>query len=178
MWFDFTQNNYFEIHLFFLRCSCLKKNYLSIYFSLHWVSVAVNRLSLVAVSGAILHWSVRASHFGGFSCLKHGPRSCTGSIVGAHRLNSCSTKALVAQGACNLPGTGNKPMRSAMAGRFSSTMPTREVLTYAFMCINVSSSFLLWFWFSNIPLSGYTTICLPINLLMEIWVVPVWAYYK
>ena len=29
-WFDFTQNNYFEIHLFFLRCSIFKKIYLSI----------------------------------------------------------------------------------------------------------------------------------------------------
>ena len=63
-------------------------------------------------------------------------------------------------------------MQSALAGRFSSTMPPGKS-SPVLLCVSMfHPNFLLWFWFSNIPLSGYATICLPINLLMEIWVVP------
>ena len=74
------------------------------FFWLHWVFVAVHELSLVAVSGGTLHYSVRASHCGGFSCgaralgarasvvVARGLSSC-GSWALEHRLSSCGSRA-------------------------------------------------------------------------------------
>jgi len=48
---------------------------------------------------------------------------CVASIVAAHRLSCCGTKAKLLHGMWNLPGAGMESMAPALAGRFSSTLP-------------------------------------------------------
>ena len=63
------------------------------YFWLHWVFVAARGLSPVAVSGATLPCSTRASHLGGFSCCGARALGTRASVVVAHGLSSCGTRA-------------------------------------------------------------------------------------
>ena len=51
-------------------------------------------LSLVAVSGATLRCGVQASHCGGFSCCRAWALGARASVVVAHRLSSCGSRAL------------------------------------------------------------------------------------
>ena len=60
---------------------------------LRWVFVAVRGLSLVAASGANLHCSARASHWGGFSCCTARALGVWASVVAACRLSSCGVRA-------------------------------------------------------------------------------------
>ena len=48
---------------------------------------------------------------------------CTGSVVAAFRLSSCSTQASLFNGLWYLPGPGAKPVSPALAGRFLPTVP-------------------------------------------------------
>ena len=59
---------------------------LFIYFWLHWVFIAVHRLSLVAASRGTLHCGARASHCSGFSSLQSMGSRRTG-------FSSCGTQA-------------------------------------------------------------------------------------
>ena len=83
---------------------------------LHWVFVAVSRLSLVAVSGGysllqcagfslrwlLLSWSM-------------GSRCST--------FSSCGTRAQLLRGMWDLPGPGLEPVSPALAGGFLTTAP-------------------------------------------------------
>ena len=55
-------------------------------------------LSLVVVRGATLHCGGRASHYGGFSCCRAWVLGAWASIVAAHGLSSCGTRALGVMG--------------------------------------------------------------------------------
>ena len=48
---------------------------------------------------------------------------CVASIVAAHRVSCCGTKARLLDGMWNLPGAGMESVAPALAGRFSSTVP-------------------------------------------------------
>ena len=48
---------------------------------------------------------------------------CVASIVVAHRVSCCGTKARLLHGMWNLPGAGMESVAPALAGRFSSTVP-------------------------------------------------------
>ena len=90
--------------------------YFLIYFWLHWVFVAVRRLSLVAASG-------------GYSSLQ-----CVGfslwwllllQSTGSRRVgfSSCGTRALLLCGMWDLPGPGLEPVPRTLAGGFLTTAP-------------------------------------------------------
>ena len=94
--------------------------------------------------GATLCCSVWASHCGGFSCCRaralgarasvvvaHGLSSC-GSRALEHRLSSCGAQAQLLRGMWDLPGPGLEPVSSALAGRFLTTVPPGKSLTYIF----------------------------------------------
>ena len=86
-------------------------------------------------AGATLRCGVWASHCGGFSCCGARALGIWASIVVAHRLSSCGSRALEHRlsswGAwalllcCmwGLPGPGLKPVSPALAGRFLTTVP-------------------------------------------------------
>ena len=113
----------------------LHMRFLFNFFGLHWVVVALCRLSLVAVSGGTLHCGVSASHCSDFSCCGVQALGTWASVVAAWGLSSCSLQALdhglkscaaQAHFLCsmwNLPGSGIKPVSPALTGRFSSTAP-------------------------------------------------------
>ena len=63
------------------------------YFWLCWVFVAARGLSLVAASGGYFRCSARASHCGGFSCCGARALSARVSVVVAHGLSSCGSRA-------------------------------------------------------------------------------------
>ena len=63
--------------------------FLFIYFWLCWVFVAVRGLSLVAMSGATLCCSARASRCSGFSCRRARALGVWASVVVARGLSSC-----------------------------------------------------------------------------------------
>ena len=82
------------------------------YFWLHWVFTAANgSYSSLWCVGFSLRWLL---------LLRSTGSRCTGSVVVVHGL-SCSA-------ACgNLPRPGLGPVSPALAGRFLTTAPTREV---------------------------------------------------
>ena len=69
--------------------------YLFIYLWLHWVFVALQRLSLV---GATVHCSARASHCSGFSCCGGQALGTLALVFVAHGLSSCDMWALECAG--------------------------------------------------------------------------------
>ena len=95
-----------------------------IYFWLCWVFVAVPRLSLVVASRATLRCGARASHCGGFSCCGARAQGTQASVVGAHGLSSCGSRAQLLCGMWDLPGPGLEPVSPALAGRFLTIAPT------------------------------------------------------
>ena len=104
-------------------------------------------------AGVTLCCGAQASHCGGFSCCgahssRHagsvvaarGPQSAWASIVASHglsshglralesRLSSCGARAWLLHGMWDLPGPGNEPMSSALAGIFLTTVPPGKSL--------------------------------------------------
>ena len=85
----------------------------------------------------MLRCGARASHCGGFSYCGTWALAVWASVVVAHRLSSsglwalecrlssCGTRAQLLCGMWDLPGPGLKPVSPALAGRFSTTAPTR-----------------------------------------------------
>ena len=63
-------------------------------FWLHWVFVAVCRLSLVAASGVTLCCGAWASHHGSFPCCRAQALGARASVAVARRLSSCGSWAL------------------------------------------------------------------------------------
>ena len=91
-------------------------------------------------AGATLRCGARASHCGGFSCcgalalgarasvvVAHGLSSC-GSRALERRLSSCGARALLLHGMWALPGPGLEPMSPASAGGFLTTAPPGKPL--------------------------------------------------
>ena len=86
-------------------------------------------------TGATLRCGARASHCGGFSCcgaqalgarasvvVAHGLSSC-GSRALERRLSSCGARAQLLRGLWDLPGPGLEPVSPALAGGFLTTAP-------------------------------------------------------
>ena len=101
---------------------------LFIYFWLHWVFVAVRRLSLVVASGGYsslpcagfsLQW-LRLLRSTGSRCA--GFSSC-GSRALECRLSSCGPRAWLLCGTWDLPGPGLEPVSPELAGGFLTTGP-------------------------------------------------------
>ena len=66
---------------------------LIIFWGLHWVFVAMHRLSLVERAGATLRYSAQASHCSGFSCRGAWAVGAQASVDVARRLSSCGSQA-------------------------------------------------------------------------------------
>ena len=77
------------MHLFFLMDF---NELFMFYFWLHWVFIAACGLSLVAASGG--YSLLRASHCGGFSCCGARALGTQASVVVAHGLSRCGSRAL------------------------------------------------------------------------------------
>ena len=85
--------------------------------------------------GATLRCGARASHCGGFSCCGAQALGAWASVLAAHGLGSCGSRALEcrlsscgarAQLLCSmwdLPGPGLEPLSPALAGGFLTTVP-------------------------------------------------------
>ena len=121
-----------QIYIFFLNKFIY---FIYFYFWLCQAFVAVCGLSLVAVSGATLRCGVQASHCGGFSCCRAWALGARASVVVAHRLSSCGSRALerrlsscgaraqLLHSMCDPPGPGLEPVPLALAGGFLTTAP-------------------------------------------------------
>ena len=66
---------------------------LFIYFWLLWVSIALRRLSPVALSRASLRCQVQASRCCGLACCRAQALGSRASVVVTHRLSSCDSQA-------------------------------------------------------------------------------------
>ena len=129
--------------------------YLFIYLWLHWVLVAVRRLSLVAVSRGysslwcagfslrwfLLLWSMGLRRAGFSSCSMAGsvvaacrPQSVgfssCGSLALERRLSSCGAQAQLLRHMWDLPGPGIEPVSPALACGFLTTAPPGKSLNY------------------------------------------------
>ena len=94
--FSLTFYRTFGIRSFYkvtFSCVFFFNKFIYLYFWLRWVFVAACRLSLVVTSRATLRWSVRASHYGGFSCCGARDLGAQASVAVACRLSSCGTWA-------------------------------------------------------------------------------------
>ena len=98
-------------------------------------------------AGTTLRCGARASQRGGFSCcgawalgvrasvvVAHGLSSC-GSRALEHRLSSCGARTQLLCGMWDLPGPGLEPVSPALAGGFSTTEPPVKSLYYFFLKI-------------------------------------------
>ena len=128
----------FHFHYAFRCHSHIQVTFIYLFnFWLHWIFVAVHRLSLVAVSRGysllqyagfslwwlLLLWSTGSRHMGFSSC---------GSQVLERRLSSCGTQAQLLRGMWDLPRSGIEPMSPALAGRFLTTEPPRKTQKVTF----------------------------------------------
>ena len=84
-------SEFFVCLFVFNNNSFLKK---FIYFWLCWVFTAACWLSLVAASRGYSSLRCTASYCGGFSCCGAWALGAWASVVAAHRLSSCSSRAL------------------------------------------------------------------------------------
>ena len=73
--------------------------------------------------GASLHWGVRASHCGGFSCCGARALGARASVVVARGLSSCGSRAYFLRGMWDLPGPGLEPVSPALSCGFLTTEP-------------------------------------------------------
>ena len=112
-------------------------------------------------AGATLHCGVWASHCSGFSCCRAWALGAWVSVVVAHRLSSCGsraleyrlsscgTRALFLHSMWDLPGPGLEPMSLALAGGFLTTAPPGKSLhsylfIYSFFHSFIHSFMLRW----------------------------------
>ena len=105
--------------------------YLFIYFWLCWVFVSARGLSLVAASGG--HSSSRCM---GLSLprpllLQSTSSRRAGSVIVAHGLSSCGSRAQSFHGMWDLPRPGLEPVSPALAGRLSTTVPPGKLPTWS-----------------------------------------------
>ena len=70
-----------------------------------------------------LRCSVWASHCGGFSCCGAWALGMWASVVVAHGLSSCGSRAYLLCGMWDLPRPGLEPVSPALAGGFLVTVP-------------------------------------------------------
>ena len=93
------------------------------------------RAFLLWPGGATLRCGVRASHCSGFSCCRARALGMRASVVVAHglsgcgsralerRLSSCGAQAYLLRGMWDLPGPGLEPVSPALSGGFLTTAP-------------------------------------------------------
>ena len=70
-----------------------------------------------------LHCSACASHCIGFSCCGARALGTWASVVVAHGLSSCGSRAQLLHGMWDLPGPELEPVSPALAGGFLTTAP-------------------------------------------------------
>ena len=83
-------------------------------------------------AGATLHCGARASHCSGFSCCGAGALGAQASVVVARGLSSCGTRAQLLRNTWDLPGPGLKPVSTALAGGFLTTVPPGKHQDFGF----------------------------------------------
>ena len=62
----------------------------------------------------------------------HGPLTVAEHRLQTHRLSSCGSQAQLLCGMWDFPRPGLEPMSPALAGRFSTTAPTRKPYSFVF----------------------------------------------
>ena len=121
--------------------------------------------------GATLRCGAQVSHCGGFSCCGAWALGARGSVVVAHRLRSCGSRALelrlsscgaraqLLRGMWDLPRPGLEPMSPALAGGFLITVPPGKP-SNVFMKFSIISiaiqAFLSFFSFQSFKVSQST----------------------
>ena len=87
----------------------------------------------------------QASHRGGFPCCRAQALSTgasvvwhTGSVVVAHGLSSCGSRAQLLRGMWDLPGPGLKPVSPALAGGLLTTAPPGKPMMRTFKIYSVT----------------------------------------
>ena len=100
--------------------------------------------------GLLFRCGARASHCGGFSCCGAQALGAWASVVVAHGLSSCGSRALEcrlsscgawAQLLCGMwdpPGPGPEPMSPALAGEFLTTVPPGKPRTEFLILFNLN----------------------------------------
>ena len=95
-------------------------------------------------AGATLRCGAGASHCGGFSCCRARALGAQASVVVAHGLSSCGSRALerrlsscgartqLLRSMWDLPGPGLEPVSPALAGGFLTTVPPGKSLHFLF----------------------------------------------
>ena len=123
----------------------LAMEFIILYFSLFWVSIAACGPSLDAVSEGL-------SLVVAYRLLIAMASLCCRSQVLEHHLSNCSTWALLLRGMWNLPRPSIKPVSPALAGGFLATGPPRKSLAMEFK----SSSYKV----EKLPNNIYASICI------------------
>ena len=110
---------------------------LFIYFWLHWVFTAAHGLSLVVANQgySLLQcanfslWWLLLLQITGSRCAAFS--SCDSRAL-ERRLSSCGARAQLLRGMWDLPRPGLKPVSSALAGRFLTTVPPGKSQVYIY----------------------------------------------
>ena len=114
-------DNFSRLFLLFFFGKKKKRSFISFYFGLHWVLLAVCGLSLLCQVEAT-PWLQCAGFLGFWLLLLQN----TGS---RHMgFNSCGSLALLPRRMCSLPGPGSQPKSPALASRFLTTGPPGKSL--------------------------------------------------
>ena len=117
-------------------------NFYLFYFWLCWVCVVALGLPLVVASRGYSSLQCVGFSCGDFSCcgawalgarasvvVAHGLSSC-GSRALEHRLSSCGARASLLRGTWDLPGPGLEPVSPALAGGFLTTAPPGKLIFF------------------------------------------------
>ena len=135
-------------------CNCKDISFLSFFLSFFWAALGLcccaRALLQLWQAGAILHYGLRASHCGGFSCcgaralgtrasvvVARRPQSSRASVVIVCGLSSCGARAQLLCSMWDLPGPGIEPLSPALAGGFLTTAPPGKSL---FKCFKLKYS--------------------------------------
>ena len=102
------------------------------------VRCCARAFSSCGTAGATLRCSAWASQYSGFSCCRAQAPGAQASVVVAHGLSGCGSRALESRlsscgawaqllcGMWDLPGPGIEPVSPALTGRFLTTVPPRK----------------------------------------------------
>ena len=119
----FKKNKFIYLFIF----GCIVFSLLRADFS---VVVASGGYSSLWCTGFSLQWLLIAEH--GLYVHRLQQLWHVGSVVVAHGLSSCGTRASLLHGMWDLPGPGLEPVSPALAGGFSTTVPPGKSLTQGF----------------------------------------------
>ena len=136
-------NTFVSVHLcqhwflsiFFMSANLIDKRlqYINVILFFIFLNKFIYLFSLAALGLCCCVWAFsgcgsQASHCGGFSCCRAQALGTQASVVVAHRLSSCGSRAQLLHGMWDLPGPGLEPVSPALAVGFLTTAPRGKSL--------------------------------------------------